>query len=92
MLTIRYVTLRYVSSVNPEAVEELEVDGRIAAVETGRVAKGVEERVELFVGGSTVEELEVNGRVASVEQRRRKLIFIGKAKTTPMWVCPDHFR
>ena len=38
-----------------EAVEELEVDGRIAAVETGRVAKGVEERVELFVGGSTVE-------------------------------------
>ena len=27
-----------------EAVEELEVDGRIAAVETGRVAKGVEER------------------------------------------------
>ena len=34
-----------------EAVEELEVDGRIAAVETGRVAKGVEGRVELFVGG-----------------------------------------
>ena len=29
-------------------VEELEVDGRIAAVETGRVAKGVEERVELL--------------------------------------------
>ena len=28
-----------------EAVEELEVDGRIAAVETGRVAKGVEESV-----------------------------------------------
>ena len=48
-----------------EAVEELEVDGRIAAVETGRVAKGVEERVELFVGGLTVEELEVDGRVAS---------------------------
>ena len=47
-----------------EAVEELEVDGRIAAVETGRVAKGVQERVELFVGGSTVEELEVDGRVA----------------------------
>ena len=46
-----------------EAVEELEVDGRIAAVETGRVAKGVEERVELFVGGSMVEELEVDGRV-----------------------------
>ena len=52
-----------------EAVEELEVDGRIAAVETGRVAKGVEERVEagrvakgvevveLFVGGLAVEEL-----------------------------------
>ena len=56
-----------------EAVEELEVDGRIAAVETGRVAKGVEERVELFVGGSTVEELEVHvdGRVvASVEAGR----------------------
>ena len=52
---------------NFEAVEELEVDGRIAAVETGRVAKGVEERVELFVGGSMVEELEVDGRVASVE-------------------------
>ena len=40
------------------------------AVETGRVAKGVEERVELFVGGSTVEELEVDGRVASVEAGR----------------------
>ena len=53
-----------------EAVEELEVDGRIAAVETGRVAKGVEERVELFVGRSTVEELEVDGRVASVEAGR----------------------
>ena len=53
-----------------EAVEELEVNGRIAAVETGRVAKGVEERVELFVGGSTVEELEVDGRVASVEVGR----------------------
>ena len=53
-----------------EAVEELEVDGRIAAVETGRVAKGVEERVELFVGGSTVEELEVDGRVVSVEAGR----------------------
>ena len=36
-----------------EAVEEL---GGIAAVETGRVAKGIEERVELFVGGSTVED------------------------------------
>ena len=53
-----------------EAVEELEVDGRIAAVETGRVAKGVEKRVELFVGGSMVEELEVDGRVASVEAGR----------------------
>ena len=38
------------------------------AVETGRVAKGVEERMELFVGGSMVEELE--GRVASVEAGR----------------------
>ena len=47
-------------------VEELDVDGRIAAVETGRVAKGVEERV----GGSTVEELEVDGRVTSVEAGR----------------------
>ena len=53
-----------------EAVEELEVDGRIAAVETGRVAKGVEERVELFVCGSTVEELEVDSRVVSVEAGR----------------------
>ena len=52
-----------------EAVEE-QVDGRIAAVETGRVAKGVEERVELCVGGSTVEELAVDGRVASVEAGR----------------------
>ena len=34
-------------------------------VETGRVAKVVEERVELFVGGSTVEKLEVDGRVVS---------------------------
>ena len=53
-----------------EAVEELEVDGRIAAVETGRVGNGIEERVELFVGGSTVEELEVDGRVASAEAGR----------------------
>ena len=65
-----------------EAVEELEVDGRIAAVETGRVAKGVEERVEagrvakgvevveLFVGGLAVEELEVDDRVAAVEAGR----------------------
>ena len=34
-------------------VEELEVDGRVASVEAGRVAKGV----ELFVGGLAVEEL-----------------------------------
>ena len=53
-----------------EREQTLEVDGRIAVVETGRVAKGVEERVELFVGGSTVEELEVYGRVASVEAGR----------------------
>ena len=52
-----------------EAVEE-QVDGRIAAVETGSVAKGVEERVELSVGGSTVEELAVDGRVASVDAGR----------------------
>ena len=52
-----------------EAVEE-QVDGRIAAVETGRLAKGVKERVELSVGGSTVEELAVDGRVASVEAGR----------------------
>ena len=29
--------------------------------------------------------------IISILQRRRKLNFIGKAKTTPMWVCPDHF-
>ena len=61
-----------------EAVEELEVDGRIAAVETGRVAKGVEERVELFVGGSMVEELEVDGRVASVEAGRVASVEAGR--------------
>ena len=50
-------------------VEELEVDGRVASVEAGRVAKGVEV-VELFVGGLAVEELEVDDRVAAVEARR----------------------
>ena len=50
------------------AVEELEVDDRVASVEAGRVAKGVE--VELFVGGLAVEELEVDDRVAAVEARR----------------------
>ena len=42
-----------------EAVEELEVDDRVAAVEAGRltegvdekVAEGVDERIEQFVGG-----------------------------------------
>ena len=52
-----------------EAVEELQVDGRIAAVKTGRVAKRVE-LVELFVGGLAVEELEVDDRVAAVVARR----------------------
>ena len=52
-----------------EAVEELEVDGRVASVEAGRVAKGVEV-VELFVGGLVVEELEVDDRVAAVEAGR----------------------
>ena len=50
------------------AVEELEVDDRVASVEAGRVVKGVE--VELFVGGLAVEELEVDDRVAAVEARR----------------------
>ena len=50
-------------------VEELEVDGRVASVEAGRVAKGVEV-VELFVGGLAVEELELDDRVAAVEARR----------------------
>ena len=45
-------------------VEEIEVDGRVASVEAGRVAKGVEV-VELFVGGLAVEELEVDDRVAA---------------------------
>ena len=52
-----------------KAVEELEVDGRIAAVEAGRVVKGVEV-VELFVGGLAVEELEVDDRVAAGEAGR----------------------
>ena len=47
-------------------VEELEVDGRVASVEAGRVAKGVEV-VELFVGGLVVDEQEVDDRVAAVE-------------------------
>ena len=50
-------------------VEELEVDGRVASVEAGRVTKGVEV-VELFVGGLAVEELEVDDRVAAVEAGR----------------------
>ena len=50
-------------------VEELEVNGRVASVEAGRVAKGVEV-VELFVGGLAVEELEVDDRVAAVEAGR----------------------
>ena len=37
-------------SVGGSKVEELAVDGRVASVEVGRVAKGVEV-VELFVGG-----------------------------------------
>ena len=48
------------------AVEELEVDDRVAAVEAGRltegvdeeVAEGVDERIEQFVGGcSTINKL-----------------------------------
>ena len=45
--------------VGGSTVEELEVDGRVAAVEAGRLAEGVdekvadgiEERIEQFVGG-----------------------------------------
>ena len=55
--------------VGGSTVEELEVDGRVASVEAGRVAKGVEV-VELFVGGLAVEELEVDDRVAAVEAGR----------------------
>ena len=55
--------------VGGSTVEELEVDGRVASVEAGRVAKGVE-IVELFVGGLAVEELEVDDRVAAVEAGR----------------------
>ena len=54
--------------VGGSTVEELEVDGRVASVEAGRV-KGVEV-VELFVGGLAVEELEVDDRVAAVEAGR----------------------
>ena len=54
--------------VGDSTVEELEVDGRVASVEAGRVAKGVEV-VELFVGGLAV-ELEVDDRVAAVEAGR----------------------
>ena len=50
--------------VGGSTVEELEVDGRVALVEAGRVVKGVEV-VELFVGGLVVEELEVDDRVGS---------------------------
>ena len=50
--------------VGGSTVEELEVDGRVASVEAGRVAKGVEV-VELFVGGLVVEELEVDDKVGS---------------------------
>ena len=50
-------------------VDELEVDGRVASVEAGRVTKGVKV-VELFVGGLEVEELEVDETVASVETGR----------------------
>ena len=55
--------------VGGSTVEELEVDGRVASVEAGRVAKGVEV-VELFVGGLVVDELEVDDRVAAVEAGR----------------------
>ena len=55
--------------VGGSTVEELEVDGRVASVEAGRVAKGVEV-VELFVGGLAVEELEVDDRVVAVEAGR----------------------
>ena len=55
--------------VGGSTVEELEVDGRVASVEAGRVVKGVEV-VELFVGGLVVEELEVDDRVAAVEAGR----------------------
>ena len=57
--------------VGGSTVEELEVDGRVASVEAGRVAKGIEV-VELFVGGLAVEELEVDDRVAAVKAGRLK--------------------
>ena len=50
-------------------LKELEVDSRVASVEVGRVAKGVEV-VELFLGGLTVDELEVDDRVAALEAGR----------------------
>ena len=55
--------------VGGSTVEELEVDGRVASVEAGRVVKGVEV-VELFVGGLAVDELELDDRVAAVEAGR----------------------
>ena len=55
--------------VGGSTVEELEVDGRVASVEAGRVAKEVEV-VELFVGGLAAEELEVDDRVVAVEAGR----------------------
>ena len=55
--------------VGGSTVEELEVDGRVASVEAGRVVKRVEV-VELFVGGLAVDELEVDDRVAAVEAGR----------------------
>ena len=55
--------------VGGSTVEELEVDGRVASVEAGRVVKGVEV-VELFVRGLAVDELEVDDRVAAVEAGR----------------------
>ena len=55
--------------VGGSTVEELEVDGRVASVEAGRVVKGVEV-LELFVGGLAVDELEVDDRVTAVEAGR----------------------
>ena len=45
--------------VGGSTIEELEVYGRVASVEAGRVAMGLEV-VKLFVGGLAVEELEVD--------------------------------
>ena len=55
--------------IGGSTVEEIEVDGRVASVEAGRVAKGVEV-LQLFVGGLAVEELEVDDRVAADEAER----------------------